>query len=72
MTHRHEFVSFAVTIFSLSVQGRVNNWSHPALQELCESFYYGDNRIGTRFPADFKDGVPRVALVFAATAVCVI
>ena len=52
------------------MQGRTNNSAHTSLQELCKSFYYvGANKIAARFPDEFSEAVPRLAVALAATAV---
>jgi hypothetical protein len=50
-------------------QGRTNNLSHPALEMLCTSFYYGKNGLASMFSKEFDGEVPEKALALAATAV---
>ena len=50
-------------------QGRTNNFSHPALEVLCTSFYYGKNGLASQFPKEFEGEVPEKATTLAATAV---
>lgn len=48
-----------------------NNFNHPALEELCISFYYtGPKAIGNIFPDELCDSLPFNAVSLAAAAVC--
>jgi len=49
-------------------EGRTNNISHPALEVLCTSFFYGKNGLASQFPNEFEGEVPEKAIVLAATA----
>ena len=51
-------------------QGHTNNLSHPALEVLCISFYYGKNGLASLFPEEFEGEVPEKAVALAATGVC--
>ena len=51
-------------------QGLPNNFNHPALEELCVSFYYGSSTaIGNIFPEEMEE-LPFNAISLAAAAVC--
>jgi hypothetical protein len=52
------------------LQGHTNNFSHPALEVLCTSFYYGKNGLALQFPKEFKGEVPEKAIALAGAAVC--
>ena len=60
-----------MTNYSLAhVQNCTNNFTHPAIAQLCEQFYYSTpNQLGILFPKEFKDKVPEMAAALAATAV---
>jgi len=65
----HSAPSYYINV-CLFNQGRTNNFTHPAIADLCMSFYYGtDGALGHLFPEVFGKEVPTPAVVLVAAAV---
>lgn len=65
---------FNLSVYSILIrhyQGKTENFGHPALKELIhEVFYKGDESLARLYPGSFSHSVPVVAVLLAATAVC--
>jgi hypothetical protein len=68
------YVSRSALLYETNVhvfnQGHTNNLTHPAIADLCTSFYYStDKALGHLFPEVFGKEVPTPVVVLVATAV---
>jgi hypothetical protein len=53
------------------MQGRTNNFEHPALVDLCVDFFYGSKDcLAKLFPEEFEHACPSEGIAMGATVVC--